>query len=153
MDYLIIVRHGEYDKRSSHLTREGRTAVGRLTRSLQQVFRGKSFLLFSSSAIRARETATILGRRLGVCCKAYRFLRSTKALTRRQLLGAVNLIRRCRQKTDVIILVTHLEFVRDLPVYVGQKELNVNFPRRVVDKGGACVINFHKKEANFIDTP
>ena len=144
MHYLVVVRHGEYNKRTSHLNAAGRAQIRAVTSKISWLAPRPRLKIFCSSAQRTRESATVISRGLGVEVAQRQFLRSMTDLTERQIQQALSLVRR-HQYLDMLVLITHLEFTRDLPDYVSREFFGIPFPRQEVAKGGAWLIDFEHR--------
>ncbi len=139
MQYLILVRHGDYGP-DGRLTTSGREQMFRLSRLLKERIDSQSVLLFSSTAPRATDSVAWLAEALGVGFEtmplwladdehAFDFSR------------ALAFIREHKSRADALIVVTHLPYVEQFPVYFGREELDVALPFMPVDKGDALVID------------
>lgn len=59
---ILLVRHGQYFHSTGHLTETGRIQAAYTGHYLKEFLKDKKFKLFSSTAIRAQETAKIIGK-------------------------------------------------------------------------------------------
>lgn len=148
MKKLILVRHGEYGW-NNQLTDYGRQQIASLSEQLKPHVNGASLLILSSVAPRASESAEILGSAFGVGTEEHDVLWSENQ-HREDLPAALELVRSKKDVAEVVMLVTHLEYVCDFPNYFGQHELGVSFQYQEISKGTAWVIDCEQKTINHV---
>jgi phosphohistidine phosphatase SixA len=149
MKKLVLVRHGEYSTIDGQyiLNEEGRQQIAVLAPKLRALIGDQRVALHTSWAARAAASAAILADALGVTFEEHRELWSggdgighypdTEAMVWQIVEWA--------EEYDVLILVTHLEFVERLP----NKFANVVFKTAIrevhIPKGHAGVIDCDTK--------
>jgi len=148
MKYLILVRHGEYD-RAYHLSSNGREQVVALAEKLKSFVNGSSVIIFTSIADRARESADILCSFFGVDYEKHEILWSENDHPA-NFLGTLNLVRSNKDRADILILVTHIEYVEDFPSYFTENELGTKLRSTSVGKGEALVIDCQQKTLTHV---
>lgn len=147
MQRLIIVRHGDYGGRS--LTAFGREDIAKLGERLKSTINGGRILILTSTAIRARESAEILSQILGVEIEENEILGSEDYME--DMEATLGLVRSKKEAADVLILVTHMEFVEEFPSLFGKEELGVDyFPYRAIGKSEAWDINCEQKTITLV---
>lgn len=148
MKRLILIRHG-VDYRSN-LTYLGRMQMNSMAEKLQPTLNGSRVGLLASTTIRTRESAGIIGRIIGVEPQVHEVLRSEN-MHPEDLPKALELVRSKKDNFDVLILVTHLEYVERFPCYFAQEELGgAVFPQQEVAKGEAWDIDCEQKTCTHI---
>ncbi len=143
METLIIVRHGLYNDKL-RLTPKGLEKLEILAAQIQLQILDKNIVLLTSPAPRAKDSAEVLARQLGVTCSEHGELWSdadhpqdNKAL--------FALIQNYFEIAEVLILVTHLEYAQDFPRFFGATFLDTYFPHIEVEKGEAVIIYCDQK--------
>ncbi|MFA5188157.1 MAG: histidine phosphatase family protein [Patescibacteria group bacterium] len=147
MKTLIIVRHGDYY--GPHLSDCGRNQMKALGEKLQAIINGSSVLLFTSIAGRAKESAEVLGTVLGIGFEEHEILWS-ECDHREDLPGTLKLVRSRKDEADVLILVTHYEYVDEFPSYFAIQELGVQLRSKLIGKGEACVLDCQQKTLEHV---
>lgn len=140
MKKLIVVRHGDCDRRDDQLNDLGRDQISRLAGKLKPIIDGGTVLILSSTAARARESAEILAKSFGVTFEEHQILLSGGG-RREDLLGALALVRARMDLADVLILVTHMEYADRFPEYFAKEVLGVSISFPEVERGEAVVID------------
>ncbi len=144
MKYLILVRHGEYDG-CCHLTNNGRKQVKDLTKKLKRfIHHGSSLAILTSTAPRATESAEIIGSIFKTNYKQYELLWSEQ-FQPPDMKGTLKLVRSEEKHCDVLILVTHYEYVIDFPIFFANTVLKVEFRPIDIKKGEALIIDCQQK--------
>lgn len=106
---------------------------------------GGRVVILTSIATRARESAEILGEIFGVEFEEHDVLWSGNRHSE-DLPKALELVRSKKDDTDILVLVTHLEYVEEFPRYFGKNELGESsFPLDGVRKGEAWDIDCEAK--------
>jgi phosphohistidine phosphatase SixA len=143
MKKLIVVRHGEY--LNGRLSGHGQIQIEKLAEKLKALVVGESMLIFSSNAERARESAEIIGKafdaQIEVCEELYSDEDHPVNLP-----WALELVKSNMGKADVIVLVTHFEYVGEFPSYYVEKELGMKAHSWEIEKGGAWFVDCAAKE-------
>lgn len=147
MDKLIIIRHGDYD--GVNLSDFGKRQMAELGNRLMPQING-DVLILSSTAPRARESAEILGKAFNVSIEDHEILWSDRSHYE-DFPKVLELVRSKKEEVDVLILVTHLEYVYGFPGHFGQTELEIStFPYREIGKGTAWVIHCEGKTIEHV---
>ncbi len=142
MKHLIVARHGDYDS-TLHLDDTGRGQMLGLYDQLKQYTDGQRVALLSSTAPRASESATVLAQLLGVDVQLFEVFWSDGNHAE-DMSAAMEIIRKFAAH-DVVIVVTHLEYIQELPAYFGEQELKVQFLKKILSRGRAWVIDCEQK--------
>lgn len=149
MQRLILIRHGVYGY-DDRLNETGRQQMNEIAKKLQPTLNGGRVALLTSVAARARESADIIGKLIGVEPEEHDVLWSENR-HRENLPKALELVRSKKDVVDVLILVTHLEYTERFPRYFAQEELGGGtFPHREVAKGEAWDIDCEQKTCTLI---
>jgi phosphohistidine phosphatase SixA len=149
MRRLIIVRHGDYGE-DYHLSQYGIEQITLLSTMLKATTNGESIAILSSVATRAVDSAKILGKAFGVPFEEHDVLWSENRHPE-NLQEALELVRSKKDCADVLVLVTHLEYVYLFPNHFGKEELGVtSFPRREIGKGTAWDIDCEAKTISWV---
>jgi len=148
MKKLIVVRHGEYGPTIS-LNNLERNQIGSLTDRLHRLVDGASILLLSSTALRASESADILGKAFHVEVESHYFLWSANRY-KVDFPAVLELVQSRQDMADVIILVTHLEYVEGFPAYFCERVLGIRCYTHSIGKGQAVVIDCQNKTVEFV---
>lgn len=143
LEKLVVVRHGDY-KRAAGLTEVGKKQATLLAEDLASRFLGKEVAMFSSPLTQARETAQVLSAGLGgLAFEENEDLVSppdTLAQSHREVRKVFELVGTRAHTHDVVILVTHLEFIDEFPTifakFIGFK----NVPLRMGAPWGSARI-------------
>ncbi|MBI4118720.1 MAG: histidine phosphatase family protein [Parcubacteria group bacterium] len=147
MKQLIVVRHGDYGH--SELTDLGRTQIRALAEKLKPFTNGATVLVLTSPAVRARQSAEIISSTFGVGFEEHDILWSDESRTE-NLLGTLELVRSRKDGAEVIILVTHYEYVERFPEYIAREELGTELRSRVIGKGQAWVLDCLQKTLTHV---
>jgi phosphohistidine phosphatase SixA len=147
---LILVRHGPYKSGGTYLNEDlseiGRLQIVDLATKLSDHVSGKRVTIVHSPSLRTTQTAEILSRQFRAPMEPHGFLWSGMGGEGQDFAKAHALIRTLMTSNDVVIVVTHYEYVEGFPSYFGFEELGVsNFPTHVIDKGHAWVIDCDAK--------
>lgn len=119
METLIIARHGEYS--GDDLNDYGAGQMQTVGIKIKQLLRpGNSVSIISSAAARASQSADVLSEVLGVPVEIHKILWSDN--THREDEEAAYNIIMSKENYDVVVVVTHLEYSRDLPAYFAEKK-------------------------------
>ncbi len=121
MKKIVIARHGEcgFDFK---LNTRGEVQMALLAKELEQRIGGGKILILSSPVNRARESAAILSSHFRTDVRHYHALWSGCDQPV-DLLTTLNLVRKHKENTDALILVTHLEFTEQFPKFFAENEL------------------------------
>ncbi len=146
MKRLIIARHGH--DIGGRLSTDGEGQISRLCDRLELDVNG-SMLVLSSVTDRARESAEAIAKRFSGEIELHKVLWSENNHPM-DLDGALAVIRERENRADVILVVTHYEYVVDLPAHYGMQVLGSTFPRKLLDKGQAWVIDVAEKSIKVV---
>lgn len=139
MRYLVLVRDADYGI-DGRLTTSGREQMYRLARQIRGCVGARSVRMLSSSAPRAKDAALILADAFDTDFEL-EDLWWSHSCEPGSLPYALARIRECAPSTEVLIVVTHREYVDHLPEYFGREELGTPLPPVSVSKGEAIVID------------
>ncbi len=149
MKKLILVRHGKYGS-DDKLNASGRKQMDNLSETLKSIINGESVIILTSTAPRASESAEIISKSLNVPFEEHEILWSDNGHPE-DIPKVLELVKFHKEKSDILILVTHLEYMDRFPTHFASKELGVaiNFQRS--EKGCAFVIDCAEKTMSKID--
>jgi len=149
MNLLFVVRHGDYD-RDRNLSSLGADSIHELSNQLRNFINGEKILILSSPAPRAFQSAKIISEKLGVPVEEHEILWSDSDHLP-DLDGLLEIIKERKTEAEVIILVTHFEYVEIFPGYFARNELGIdNVCPPVPSKGEACLIDCTNKRLQLI---
>jgi phosphohistidine phosphatase SixA len=143
MQWLIIVRHGEYDEHGDNksLNDAGRAQIAALAERIQPYTREAKVILLASPTMRARQSADILGDAIGVQPEVCGIL-SAETSYKGFYPQALEEVRRRQHLVDTLILVTHLEYAEEFPQYFIEQELGRMAPPQLsIQKGEGCAVD------------
>jgi len=116
----------------------------------KQYINGNRVILLSSTANRACQGAEILSEVLGVEYQPHEVLWSD-SMYPEDCTKVLELVRRHKNRADIIILVTHLEYGEGFPSHFGQHELDgTNLDGRGIEKGQAWLIDCQTKQMELL---
>ncbi|MGW8185544.1 MAG: histidine phosphatase family protein [Candidatus Moraniibacteriota bacterium] len=140
MRFLIVVRHGAYDD-DFNLNHRGKDQIQRLSEKLKDFVNGNKILLLSSPAPRASQSAKIISEKLNVPFEEHEILWSDNDHWE-DYDGLLKIVKKRRSKAEIIILVTHLEYVEGFPDHFARNELamDIDYPP-IPSKGEACLVD------------
>lgn len=149
MKKLVVFRHGH--DWCDELDDDGRRHVTDTAEKLAEHLNGDTLLIVSSTALRAIQTAEIVAKRFKVGFDRHDMLWSGSSGKVIRLYKAFeqifHYIKDHPDQPDVVILVTHYEYVQDFPEYFGKQFLNMPFPREeAIPKGTAWLIDCETKK-------
>lgn len=147
VETLILVRHGH--DANDRISETGRAQIQSLRERIASLVASKTVYILSSPTRRALDTADMLSDRLNAAIDLYDVLWSENDHPM-NMEKALELIRAFEAKVDVLVVVTHYEYVKDFPAYYGRNVLGVTFPSKLIDKGRAWVIDVEKKQIQCI---
>lgn len=148
MKHLIIVRHGQYGP-GQQLNDRGRAQIEALADRLKSFMNGVKVMILTSTADRARESAEILGSAFGVGFEEHEILWSESSYPE-DLPGTLKLVRSRKDNADVLVLVTHYEYVEKFPSYFARNELGTPMSSGLIEKGEAWVIDCFQKTLTHV---
>lgn len=147
MKLLAVVRHGDYN--GPRLSDYGRNQMKALGEKLQTRINGSPILLLTSIAGRAKESAEVLGSVLGVGFEEHEILWSENS-HRENFPGALELVRSRKDEVDVLILVTHYEYVEGFPTYFASREMGAELYSNLIGKGEAWILDIQQKTLEHV---
>lgn len=150
MKRLVICRHGEYGY-GGRLDNEGKSQIRSLSGRLRQIFNpdNETALILSSTAPRAVDSATILAEAIKAPVEKYPDLWSDSNHDE-DIDAVLRLIKAVQSRADMVVIVTHLEYTEDLPVYIGRRELGKRLRRKALDKGEGIVLDYRNKTISYL---
>lgn len=138
MKLLIVARHG--DDTYGNLNLVGEWKIRGLSETLKRRINGDKVKILSSTMPRATRSAEILAQAFGVEVETHEVLWS-EGMHPEDLPAALELVRQHQDDTDVLILVTHYEYVWHFPGYYAQHELQASIRSHYIEKGDAWVLD------------
>lgn len=148
MKQLIVVRHGQYGH-DDRLNDRGRTQIGALADKLKSLMNGATVMILTSTVDRARESAEILSSAFGVGFEEHEILWSENSHPE-DLPGTLELVRSRKDNADVLVLVTHYEYVKEFPSYFAREELGTSMHSGLIEKGEAWVLDCLQKTLTHV---
>ena len=152
---LILVRHGvDEGGRDDHLTETGRRQITDIAKKLVQHVNGSSILMLASTALRAIDSAEILSKMLEISFepqdllwsggggKVYPDISDFEKL--------MEIVSNHPSSADVVVFVTHYEYVDEFPEWFGRKHLNASLRGRVIPRGTAFLIDCEQKQMTYV---
>ncbi|MFA7663170.1 MAG: histidine phosphatase family protein, partial [Patescibacteria group bacterium] len=143
MKTLIIVRHGEEEPNGIDLTVDGVKAIIALVQMIEDIVKNQKIMILSSDKDRAVETAMIIQR---IIRKERPHFAETNILWTEDSKGeklddVLKLVLSYEKEYDVIIMVTHTDYVRDFPPFFAKKQLNKNLHPFNCMKGEGLILD------------
>jgi broad specificity phosphatase PhoE len=143
MKTIVIARHGSNTEKGN-LSPQGKEQIKYLATLLKKVVKKPAIL--TSTALRAVESAKILGSLFKVQAEKHQFLYRGVELEK-----LTNLIKSKAGTTDCIIIVTHLQYIDLFSKHIGKIFLETNFSEQQnIDNGQALIINCKTKKINLV---
>ncbi|MDP3882493.1 MAG: phosphoglycerate mutase family protein [Candidatus Staskawiczbacteria bacterium] len=158
MKKLFIVRHGDYTDDGEYLNEPlsslGKKQADSLADKLEGHVDKASVVILSSTSLRATQFAEIISARLDLPFESSDLLWSG---TGGKVFGisddfkkVLELLDKRPEDPDVVILVTHYEYVGGFTRFFGRVKLDVRLLGEVIPKGTAWLIDCEKKELSYI---
>ena len=145
---IILVRHGDYNGNDGHLSAQGAIDIKKLTENfLQKLIKNHSFAVHGSAADRAKESAEIIRDILHPTTFIIEDKLWSDAQHREDFEWLYSFIQ--SQTVDVLILVTHLEYVEYFPKFLREKE-SIKTAFNSPTKGEALIINLDDKLSSLV---
>ncbi len=144
---LLIVRHGAYNEdnmHDMHLSDAGKTQLNGLSKKIVAMVGDKKAAILSSTAHCAHESAAIIAERIGCDFEKHEILWSERDHPD-NFPGTLDLIRPYLDDTDVLIMVTHYEYVEDFPRYFAKEQLQADIYSHLISKGMMWVLDWSEK--------
>lgn len=143
---LILIRHGEYDKKTMGLNKTGKAQIKDLCSKLMPIINNGDVVILSSTAKRAIESADIFKEITGINYGQHELLWSDEPSRIADYPAALKLIQKYADKAKTIIIFTHLEYVENFMTFFTKSQLDgTNIKSHVIPKGTAWVLNCEKK--------
>lgn len=146
MKKLIIVRHGhDIDDR---ISATGRAQILRLSQALSPLVEidGK-VLVLTSIAPRGIDTANLIAEQFSLPVEPHEVFWSENS-HREDFNAALALIDKRADDVEILIVVTHYEYVKDFPKFYGDKRFGKHsIPSKLIEKGQAWIIDLVEKSA------
>ena len=149
MEKLIVVRHGHY-ARDDKLSDRGRAEMAALAEKLKLHLDGLAVVILTSTADLARQSAEILGDFFVVDVEAHEVLWSEE-IHPEDFAGALKLVKSFEHMADVLVLVTHYEYVERFPAYFAREEWKVSRESHLIGNGHAWVLDCSEKTLVLVD--
>jgi phosphohistidine phosphatase SixA len=155
LNKLLIVRHGDYDERTNALNEVGKKQMSDLGEQIREIKDKEklSTLIITSTAFRAVESAEILTGIINAPVEKNNLLfyyTPSPKTSATDLQAISNLIDLKGKNIDMLILVTHIELCRELPVFIGRNKLNQGWAEEPIGKGEGWVIDLKAKSKNLL---
>ena len=150
MKYLILVRHGEYGlfSKEKDLLPEGVVQIKDLAKNLDSYVSGHTLSILNSTATRCRSSAKILEEAFH--CPSYDEEVLNTELNLPDCEHVLGNIQKILSVVDTLILVTHAEYVRNLPSYIAYELWSRNDMPKDVEYGCAVVIDMESRNIIYI---
>ncbi len=145
MKTLIVLRHGHYT--GTELTKMGREQVQSAIERLLPFVNGKSVRMFASPSKRTEQSAEIVGQRLGIPFQLDEAIRDRYDDMTRDV-GA--LLAREQDSAEVLILVTHQDYLQNLAGLFIEGYFHTNDIDRSIPFAGIAVIDVDQKSVQFL---
>ncbi len=136
---IFLLRHAAYTGGGdSRLSSQGEIQAASLARKLREAITDDNITIWTSTANRAQETASIIGQTLGI--PPERFLAKDKLWSD----GAHHEDYRWLEKSldefqdGILIIISHLEYVQTFPVILGFKPNSAGYAQGVMIQNGQC---------------
>lgn len=145
MEKLIIARHGDYDSQNGLLRPFGEFQMKRLAEYIKPIVGSSRVIVLASDAPRGSGSGDIMAKVLGCLMERHIELFSNPAHDPDKP-KALELLQSKAGDYDVVIVVTHLEYVQVLPPYIGRHVFGgVVFDHGWLPNGSAWLIDFTTK--------
>ena len=148
---IIIIRHGNYNTSTDQLNDADKKQMEELVPKLREHLAGEeNILLVSSKAERAEDSMKVLAQALGLSYQTHDYFWSDN--THRQInRRALDMLKSMADEkgTDVVVLVTHLEYAKDLPSVIEADAGKGFVRRRELLKGEMVFLDMEKEQCVF----
>jgi phosphohistidine phosphatase SixA len=147
MEKVAVVRHGDYS--GEELNDTGKFQARKLGGLLEELSVHRSLVL-TSTAKRASQTAAIIARYLGSEIEEHELLWSD-AMHKENLQAAYDLIHTNVEKTDLLVIVTHLEYGERLPYFLVDKDWDKKpLSIRSLQRGQGVILDYQLQQVSYI---
>lgn len=152
MRYLAVVRHGEYNDCGDNdehnaLSHHGEEQIAALAEKLKALANGSKAALMTSPALRAKQSAAIIGKKLDIVAEEHLAFWTDRD-HHPDIQDALSLIKD-KESFDFVIIVAHLEYSSVLPCCFGPT-IGAEFRIGEIKKGNARVIDCHTKTESYL---
>ena len=144
---IFVIRHGLYNNKTDRLNADGEEQMRSLLEPLKKHLAGEEHVvLLSSSAERAEDSVKIISDGLGIAYKVHPYFWSDNdhMQLNNRALDLINQIT-TEMNADVVILLTHLEYAKELPSLLCYKCGNKFIGEISLDKGGMIFLDMEKQ--------
>lgn len=136
---LITCRHGAYDEATYHLNNDGKWQMKALAACLKPVIEDRTMCVLSSAADRAIESAEILRDDFGLNAIERHELLWSESGRRPDYEKVKALVKRMLLTSDIVILVTHLEYTNGFSRYFIDETVGKTLGSFELQKGQARI--------------
>lgn len=136
---LITCRHGAYDETTFHLNDDGKWQMEALAACLKPIIEDRMICILSSEADRAIESAEILRNNLGLNAIERHELLWSESGRRPDYEKAKALVKQMLLTSDIVILVTHLEYTNGFSRYFIDETIGKTLGSFELQKGQARI--------------
>lgn len=151
MRHILLVRHGEYDQKTLSLIPDGRQAILNTATKIEKLAGTARYHILSSTAPRAMESSQIIAEVLSCQIEGHDILWSESS-REWDTVKALELVKASAEtNVEVLVIVTHLEYIENLPRLLAQEFLGKQIGGAVeLAKGSACYFDLESKDANYL---
>lgn len=150
MKKLIVVRHAPYGN-DDRINEWGREVTDMLIERLKSLVTGQKVRILTSTEDRAKDTADIIARELNTSPPEAHEVLWSENKHPMNLPAALLLIQKYQDETEVLIIITHLEYAEVLSKHYGDKVLGKHVPAQYdIQKGEATVLNCENGEMEYL---
>ncbi|MDO8660437.1 MAG: histidine phosphatase family protein [Candidatus Woesearchaeota archaeon] len=145
MDYLLVVRHGEYDNNTGQLTTPGEHQIESLADKVQSILgiKQNKTTILSSQTQRTKQSAKIIAKIFGLPVEEIVFSKSLfpdgEDLSSKRA-KELNILRTQYQDSQLLVMVGHIDVANGYPEWVLQ-EREVTYSQGKIEKGQGVLIN------------
>ena len=149
MSRIAIVRHGEFGV-DNRLNKRGRAQMKKIARQIRESLdKGEKALILTSPADRAFDSAKVISGILKVPIEDHEVLwsedhRPTDLSTAYQVIHSV------KNKADLLVVVTHLEYLKSLPNYLGLMDLDMPYEEESIEIGKGVLLDYRSGNLYFL---
>lgn len=150
MEKLIVVRHAPYGS-DDRINAWGRDVTEMLIERLRPLITGQKVRILTSTEDRAKDTADIIARELNTPPPEAHEVLWSEIKHPMDLPGALMLIQKYQDETEVLIIITHLEYAQVLSKHYGDKVLGKHVPAQYdIQKGEALALDCENGELEYL---
>ena len=151
MKFLIVARHADYDK-NNDVSPLGLEQMEKMIEALAAFVNGKKVLLLSSNAPRAYKCAKMISEKFKISFEEHKELWAKDRLEV-DVDRLFELLQSKKGDFEIIILMTHLEYVEEFPAHFAHNVLSMDMSSEwppIPLKGEACVVDCLNKSFQII---